>query len=701
LVTAACCVTISGLKRESSALSYLDTPRLTFCGLFEADVNTINNDVRHYDVQSFEARFRRAQESAPGGSGTIYNGWWNPKGSNTFRLLHCRASGAVGEDGSVVKDDPALKLLVASQTGRTAAKLVDLDPQFQFASGIWGLQFSLTLDDEVLMSAVFRPACFRDIFFGRVAGVGGSPGASARFTGSVEEIEWGQDVSRSPFLALWKLMTADNDDRLSMSLMTYAYSKARGTEGFTLGSVIGSIGPWKRGEPLSFARGRRFAPAAGGVFASTAGFGYMNAAQSQDGTLLSVDFGNSFPMVLSNGSSIVLSNPGALQVAVLNDADRELMSSGNLFITPSAREGGVLTAQQFEPIGTLSDCDIDWLDRTGGIADFVVPEKARRLIDHHPLAILLPAAQGGYLIALRETVAGLWIRAEDFVQRIDAAANGWVRGEVTLYAMRFGSPYEGADVVVSLAPPDNTQGDAYPDQVQSPQAPIPTINVPADKFRFAQTRLTTGSRGETTLTYWAADPGCPRKYLDGQIYWVNYALAATGQSSMPMFEAVAVHVRDAFTPPLTPSWHSDIAPILVQFGNLYPIMSEGLFSFSDYETVCANAHLLYLAFTRDINDPEYMPATRDLSAGKRRMLVNWLKGFLRVVPAVDVPLPSPPVATEPPADLVMAITGPDHPTVVKRAAALAALKAVGSGSDGKAVAIGNQLRQEATSRTDN
>ena len=53
-------------------MSYLDTPRLTFCGLFEADVNTVNNDVRHYDVASFEARFRRVQQPAAGGSGTIY-----------------------------------------------------------------------------------------------------------------------------------------------------------------------------------------------------------------------------------------------------------------------------------------------------------------------------------------------------------------------------------------------------------------------------------------------------------------------------------------------------------------------------------------------------------------------------------------------------------------------------------------------------
>jgi hypothetical protein len=679
-------------------LSYLDTPRLNFCGLFEADVNSLNNDVRHYDVATFEARFRQVQEPAPDGKGTIYNGWWNPKGSNTFRLLQCRASGAVGVDGAPVKDDPALELLVESQSGRTAAKLVDLDPQYQFASGIWGLRISLTLEDAVLMSAVFRLASFRDVFFGRVAGVNDSSGASARFTGSLEKIEWGKDAARSPLLASWKATAADNDDRLSMSLMTYGYGKTPGTEGFTFGSVIGAIASWKRGEPLSFAPGRRFAPLSGSPFASNAGFGYMNAALSRSGTLLSVDFGNSFPMGWGEGSSIVLRNVGPLQVVVLNDADKEVVNSGNLFLTPSARDGDILTPQQFETIGTLTGCDVGWLNRTGGIVDFAVPEKARNLIDDHPLAILLPAAQGGSSVALRETIAGLWVRADDFVHRVDAAVNGWVRGDATLYAMLFGRPHTGAAIDVSLAAPDNSEGGAPPNEVLAPQAPIPTINVPADSLRFAQTRLTTGSRGEAILTYWARDPGCPRKYLDGQIYRVQYAIAATGQSPMPMFEEVAVHVRDAFTPPAAPSWDADIAPILVQFGNLHPIMSEGLFSFSDYATVSANARLLYFAFTRGINDPEYMPATRDLSAGKRRMLLNWLAGFLRDVPAIDIPLPAPPAASEPPADLVTAITGPDHPTIPKPSGAAAALKSVGTGSDGKSVAVGNELRRDAASR---
>jgi hypothetical protein len=689
-------------------VSYLDLPRLTFSGLFEADVNTINNDVRHYDIATYEPRFRTVQEPASE-TGTVYNGWWNPRGSNAFRLLRCRVTGGVSLDGMAL-EELALRLRVDSQTGRTSAKLVDLDPQFQFASGIWGLRIALASDDVVLMSAAFRQACFRDIFFGRVAGVDGSPGASARFTGYLDDIVWDGSAMKSPLLDTWRILAERSEGRLSMSLMTYGYRKAPNSNDFTYGLVVGTIAPWKRGEPRSFAPGRRFAPLGGSPFASAAGFGYMNAALSQNKRRLTVDLGNSLPMAIAQDSvpgdagqrPIVLRYLGPLQVVVLKDADTEIVGSGELAFKTALKDGDPVTARQFETVGTLASYDIQWLDRTGGIVDFNVLEEARSLIDDHPLAIVVPAANGELSIALRETVAGVWVRADDFVHRIDASATGWMKGVATLYAMRFGRPYGKAVVLASLAPPDNAEGGAYPDEVQPPQSPIPTINVPSDGMKLFRVSLKTDSRGIVSLAYWVRDPDRVRKYLDGQIYVLNYCIAATGQSPMPMFEVVAVHVRDAFSPQPSLSWEAEIAPILVQYGNLYPIMSEGLFSFSDYDAIAANARLLYMALARDIDDPEYMPVTRDLSAGKRRALLNWLAGFLKDSPPIGVPLPSSPISqTTCPDAVAVAITGPDHPTRVKLSEALAAAKALGAGSEGKSVAVGNYLRYEASLRATN
>jgi hypothetical protein len=687
-------------------MSYLGLPRLTFSGLFEADVNTVNNDVRHFDISTFEPRFQTAQELNPDGSVKIFNGWWNPRGSNGFRLSQCVVTGAVDCDGAAVKNDPALQLHLDTQAGRTSAKIVDLDPQFQFASAIWGMRIALTAGGTSVMSAVFRPACFRDIYFGRVAGVPASPGASARFTGYCEEIAWNDEATASSLLRDLKDCADRNDGRITISLMTYGYSRSPQTDGFTMGSVVGTIGPWLCGEPLTFAPGRRFAPNGGPnmPFASAAGLGYMNGAVSSDGMLFSLDFGNSLPMArpTAGGNNpgaeqapIVLQNLGPLQVAVLKTADAVAAGPDGLHLAPWALDDAVVRPTQVETIGTVDGYDMAWLRRTGGIVDFQIPDGARGLIGDHPIAILTANADGTQTIALRETIAGMWVRADDFVQRLDAAATGWVAGTATLHAMRFGAPYAGAAISATLAPEDDGEGGTgNPNEVLAPQAPIPPINVPADRVRVTP-QLTADARGIARLTYSARDPGRPRGYLDGQIYELNYAIAGTGQSPMPLFEMVAVHVRDAFTPPAVANWATDIGPLLIQYGNLYPIMSEGLFSFSDYNTVVANARLLYLAFTRSIDDPNYMPATRDMSAGKMRMIIDWLAGYLKGAPATDRALPVPPEGStlEPPGETI--ITGRDHPSHLSATMARAAARALGPGSDGKTAAVRSYLEHEA------
>lgn len=46
---------------------YLSLPRLTFSGLFETDVSTVNNDVRSCSVETFQLRFQTPSETLPDG----------------------------------------------------------------------------------------------------------------------------------------------------------------------------------------------------------------------------------------------------------------------------------------------------------------------------------------------------------------------------------------------------------------------------------------------------------------------------------------------------------------------------------------------------------------------------------------------------------------------------------------------------------
>jgi hypothetical protein len=53
-------------------MSYLSRPRLALFGQFQADVSTVNNDVRHFSNKDWDDRFQQKQQ------GDIENGWWTP-----------------------------------------------------------------------------------------------------------------------------------------------------------------------------------------------------------------------------------------------------------------------------------------------------------------------------------------------------------------------------------------------------------------------------------------------------------------------------------------------------------------------------------------------------------------------------------------------------------------------------------------------
>ena len=121
-------------------------------------------------------------------------------------------------------------------------------------------------------------------------------------------------------------------------------------------------------------------------------------------------------------------------------------------------------------------------------------------------------------------------------------------------------------------------------------------------------------------------------------------------SAYNQFDFIVVHARNAFTAPAKPSW-DDVQPILTQFGNLYPIMSQKLFDMADPDEVKRNVHLLRLAFGLDIGDPNYMPVTRDLSEPKRQMI----RAFLDQLAAQEVAIPQQEARQQPAAPMALRV----------------------------------------------
>lgn len=570
-------------------MSYIDGPQLTFSGDFQADVSTVNNDVRHYDNATFEARFQQFRQ------GATLNGWWNPIGSGAFRLLNCRVRRAVGVDGGLVSGDAVIGAGIGGSSDRVAAKMVDLDPQWQFGSELWGLRIEIIAGNTPLLAGQFEPAGFRDVWLVPPAG---RAFATARYTSALTGVEW-PDIGRSPFLDALRAATAG--DVLSVRLVTFAHDGDHSSPRFTIGTLLGAIGPYRPGEPFRFVRGRRFAPKV-----LSAGWpplvNFFDGQVSAGGDAVTVDLGNALPVADRIGGMM---NIGELQLGLLvQDLD----------------EGApVKEGRDYVPLGRpIPYRDSGWLQESSGIERASVPTIARAQVASSPLALIGPGPAGtSHKVLIRETPGGWHIRADEDLHRVDAGGSA----TVSIYASRFGTPVSDA-ISVQLQPPQSGLGGASPGDPHPPTAPIPTIGTPATAVDLSRPSPT-DQAGRTTRTISCSDPGHPRGYLDGQLYRFRVAIQGVATPRQHRFDGITVMVYDAWPVPDKPTWEQ-VEPILTQYGNLYPIMSQRLVDLGDYESVRENRELLRFVFALDIADPNHMPVTRDLSGPKRAMILRWL-----------------------------------------------------------------------------
>jgi hypothetical protein len=581
-------------------MSYLNATRLVFHGTFQADVSTVNNDVRHYDNASWEARFQDFQK--PDGT---EDGWWNPIGSGAFRLIGCRVSSVHYKDGTSAtsaEQDPAVGLTIGGANERVAAKLVDLDPQWQLASQIWGLEVRLTAGKEPPVAhGRFLHSAFRDLTFTRIHGPAGDGGASSSFQSVLEEMTWSADAANSRALRELKDLAAR--DSLSMRLMTFGFVGRYGDPRFSLGTVCGVIGPYLENEPKTFVLGRRFVAADAGAGHSWNGINYFTAVIDESSSTLFLDLANALQLADTKGT---MRDIGTLKVGILLD--------------PSLAEKVPVTPSNFQPLGEIDYRASNWLFDTSGI--YAVRLNAAQLKSalSAPLALATEQPQGTDLIAIRENEKGLFCCAEEFVQRIDSPA----KARVVIHAAQYGKPLIGAKVALTLQPPQSGVGIGDPKAPNQPTATIPTIGKPPEALSFpASVRSDKDGRAHVDIAVSALEKP-PRGYLDGQIYLISYAINGEPTNAHPQYEFIIVHARDGYDAPAKPAWIPDIAPIFTQYGNLYPIMSQRLVDLSDPDSVKRNLKILQLAFSLDIDDPNYMPVTRDLSAGKRTAIQRWL-----------------------------------------------------------------------------
>ncbi|MDQ0462866.1 hypothetical protein QO010_000614 [Caulobacter ginsengisoli] len=590
--------------------------RLHFAGDFRADVSTVNNDPLHFN----NARFKRPNDQLPGPGTT--NGWWQPEGTGAWRLSNCRITGCASSDTSG-KPDPVVGMDLRDAGDRVSAKLVDLDSEQQLVSTIYGLKMRIC-DGQgaVLMQGDFEPTGIWDIW-GRAQKSGGDVGASCTYQSVLTHVIWG-DISGSQ--ALKDLRAASLPDRLSVKFMVDGYAMVGARRGY--GRLVGTIGPSLAGEPDHFVTGRHLGP-------TGQTFDNVIAWLDRKGGKVWVDFGGAIQTTISGGP---LANTGDLRL-VASGAGGAAIDLGALApYTAAGFYEATAAIQAFPP------------DRRLGVAELAAVEGA-------PLAIVAgPIAAGASFAGLSplavEPADGLFCRPDDFVLRMEPTVSQTARIQVS----RFGAPIAGQTIVTAVTGNGIGGGPGTPDVAVPLKAVKPKAAKPTDKDGWAD------------IVIAATDPNNPRGYIDGQLYALEVRVkgAASAGTDFDASCFISILLFNAVKPVDKPLW-PDVLPIFMQYANLYPRPHgpdryvpfaakpplHPVVNLGDYDAVAGYAKRIHDALLLPLEHPNHMPVVRDLSDGKRALLLKFLD---RVMAGENVR--GPPVKPFAPKAMAAAEAGP-------------------------------------------
>jgi hypothetical protein len=563
-----------GKDQEGYSVSYLHPVRLHFAGSFRADVSTVNNVTARFNNATFKDQFQLPMSGAQDGSN------WEPAGTGAWRLVDCHVTRACHDGTAAVTpaDDPAVGLSVRESGDQSSAKIVDLDPDQQGVSMIFGLTVRL-VDSQglVLMQGDFEPAAFFDLQFNRSPD-GGDMGASAYFQSTLQNVEWG-DVSASPCLKQMKQKTKPR--MLSIRFITDGFQTGGQHRGY--GRITGTIGPYLDKEPLTFVKGRHLAPLAAAPFAP------VDCSVGTDSRKVFVDIGNSFPI----------------------GAHGDFSGQGDVTLVAGSGPAAVV-------LGPLNYTDKGSYATTAGVYELPA---GRQLTDAELAAI---ARQPLHLMAADQTIAsesddGIYVRAEQFVFRIDPGASQ----STDLIVTKFGLPMQGA----------TPQAQAQPFTLPN-TSPLPVVTTDPKTNADGRANLTITAvdarnpRGFIdgqvyAITFSVQESAVQPSDFDGSniISLLMYnAIVAPSHPGWPDVQPIFEQYAHLYPRPHGPDPY---AP----FTGRSP--SHPVVNLNDQDSVTGFAKHIIWALKLPIGHPSQMPVTRDLSDAKRALLLKWLSAFAK------------------------------------------------------------------------
>lgn len=268
-------------------MGHLSLPRIHFQGDFCTNVATANNnnvvevvDVAKVEIINTQGKsdddFGWLTQPDPEHGGLIPAGW-NYYGDNicSFQNVKVTCIELPGQSITSNTEDPLIGLDVI--LGQAA--MVDLDPEGQLGTQIFCDNFGVQKGESPCFEGASDPCVggqptrlySRWLTFQRNLGVGGFKGASAVWQAAIPTNRLSWNLANSP--ALEALHNA-SDEGLVVRFCTYLVAPrfmdsadlvqlyANGEENPAFGRVVGTIGPWHAGELSSVTMGRLLHPSA-------------------------------------------------------------------------------------------------------------------------------------------------------------------------------------------------------------------------------------------------------------------------------------------------------------------------------------------------------------------------------------------------------------------------------------------------------
>lgn len=490
----------------------------------------------------------------------IGNGGPSPNGTGSWRLYNCTVQRVTYLDGTICDDarlDPIIGMPLSGVDSRVDGKMVDLDTD-EKTTELWGFQILVGNGENAVFQGEYEVAAFSDYWFRAQDATFGDLGGSAFYQSVLNIGRWNNAI-RSRFLDELAAGSPSGQapEKLSIKFNLDAFDFNPASVNFLFGRITGTIGKYLPEEPWHFVNSRTLFPN------PAARIGLNTAYCKVDNGIVHVDLGNSLPMEKG-----VTANVDQIYLAVLPATGAPVL------------------------LGEINYAAPDWYTATAGVVSIPFTQDKAAIIENNPLAIFHTASGR---ILLQENEGGIFVNADAFTFRFNPGEKQTVR----LYASALGKPLPNQVIRLFNIPGRRTR----------PGAP--------SAISFPDT-VTTNAAGVAEIPVTASDPGTPRGFIDGQMYYIGYSLGNIRSSN-----TVMIKVYSGYKVPDQPTWMEHVQPIFQQYANLYPVM-KAIVDLSNYASVMQRLHVLKNVFRLPISSPNYMPVTRDLSAAKLEMLRKWL-----------------------------------------------------------------------------